>query len=66
MMKAKVLIIDDEEAIRSSLKMIFEYEGYDCLLAANGAGGAQDRRARSSPTSSSSTSRCRRWTAWRS
>src|SRR5262245_48345112 len=35
-MKAKVLIIDDEEAIRSSLKMIFEYEGYECLLAANG------------------------------
>ena len=35
-MKAKVLIIDDEEAIRSSLKMIFEYEGYDCVLAANG------------------------------
>jgi two-component system nitrogen regulation response regulator NtrX len=38
-MKAKVLIIDDEEAIRSSLKMIFEYEGYECLLAANGAAG---------------------------
>jgi two-component system nitrogen regulation response regulator NtrX len=37
--KAKVLIIDDEEAIRSSLKMIFEYEGYDCLLAANGPAG---------------------------
>jgi len=37
--KAKVLIIDDEEAIRSSLKMIFEYEGYDCLLAANGSAG---------------------------
>jgi two-component system, NtrC family, nitrogen regulation response regulator NtrX len=38
-MKAKVLIIDDEDAIRSSLKMIFEYEGYDCLLAANGPAG---------------------------
>jgi two-component system nitrogen regulation response regulator NtrX len=37
--KPKVLIIDDEEAIRSSLKMIFEYEGYDCLLAANGPAG---------------------------
>ncbi len=36
-MKPRVLIIDDEEAIRSSLKMIFEYEGYDCVLAANGA-----------------------------
>ncbi len=38
-MKPKVLIIDDEEAIRSSLRMIFEYEGYECLLAANGALG---------------------------
>jgi two-component system nitrogen regulation response regulator NtrX len=36
-MKAKVLIIDDEEAIRSTLKMILEYEGYDCVLAAGGA-----------------------------
>jgi len=38
-MRAKVLIIDDEEAIRSSLKMILEYEGYDCVLAANGEAG---------------------------
>src|SRR5688500_20242356 len=38
-MKARVLIIDDEEAIRSSLQMMFEYEGYDCLQAASGAAG---------------------------
>ncbi|MGE0454302.1 MAG: sigma-54-dependent transcriptional regulator [Vicinamibacteria bacterium] len=38
-MKPRVLIIDDEEAIRSSLKMIFDYEGYDCLLAANAQAG---------------------------
>jgi len=38
-MKSKVLIIDDEEAIRSSLKMILEYEGYECVLAANGEAG---------------------------
>ncbi len=38
-MRARVLIIDDEEAVRSSLKMIFEYEGYECLLAANGPAG---------------------------
>jgi len=37
--RAKVLVIDDEEAIRSSLRMIFEYEGYECLLAANGQAG---------------------------
>jgi two-component system nitrogen regulation response regulator NtrX len=35
-MKAKVLIVDDEDAIRTSLRMTFEYEGYTCLLAANG------------------------------
>jgi two-component system response regulator ChvI len=35
-LKPKVLVVDDEEAIRSSLRMIFEYEGYECLLAANG------------------------------
>ena len=38
-MKSRVLIVDDEEAIRSSLKMIFEYEGYEVLLAANGPAG---------------------------
>jgi two-component system, NtrC family, nitrogen regulation response regulator NtrX len=37
--KPKVLIIDDEEGIRSSLKMIFEYEGYEVVLAANGPAG---------------------------
>src|SRR5262245_43713698 len=36
MPKAKVLIVDDEEAIRNSLKMTFEYEGFNCVLAANG------------------------------
>jgi len=38
-MRAKVLIIDDEESVRSALRMIFEYEGYECMLAANGAAG---------------------------
>jgi two-component system nitrogen regulation response regulator NtrX len=37
--KPRVLIIDDEDAVRSSLKMIFEYEGYETLLAANGPVG---------------------------
>ena len=35
-MKAKILIVDDEDAIRTSLRMTFEYKGYTCLLAANG------------------------------
>jgi two-component system nitrogen regulation response regulator NtrX len=38
-LKPKVLVIDDEEAIRQSLQMMFEYEGYDCLQAAGGAAG---------------------------
>jgi two-component system nitrogen regulation response regulator NtrX len=38
-MRPRVLIVDDEDAVRSSLKMIFEYEGYDVLLAANGPVG---------------------------
>jgi two-component system nitrogen regulation response regulator NtrX len=37
--KGRILIIDDEDAIRSTLKMIFEYEGYEVLLAANAQAG---------------------------
>ncbi len=34
--KAKILVVDDEENIRKSLKMILEYEGYGFLEAADG------------------------------
>jgi len=34
--KEKVLVVDDEENIRKSLKMILEYEGYSFLEAADG------------------------------
>ena len=34
--KAKILVVDDEENIRKSLKMILEYEGYDFVEAADG------------------------------
>ena len=38
-MKPRILVIDDEAAIRDSLRMILEYEQYECLSAASGADG---------------------------
>ena len=38
-MKARILVIDDEAAIRDSMRMILEYEGYDFLGAATGEEG---------------------------
>jgi two-component system nitrogen regulation response regulator NtrX len=34
--RAKILVVDDEENIRKSLRMILEYEGYQLLEAADG------------------------------
>ncbi|MGE0041190.1 MAG: sigma-54-dependent transcriptional regulator [Vicinamibacterales bacterium] len=39
-MKPRILVIDDEAAIRDSLRMILEYEGYEVLVAATGEEGA--------------------------
>ena len=38
-MKPRILIIDDEAAIRDSMRMILEYEGYEFLGAATGEEG---------------------------
>ena len=38
-MKSRILVIDDEVAIRDSLKMILEYDGYECLQAPGGEEG---------------------------
>ena len=39
-MKPRILVIDDEAAIRESLRMILEYDGhYECLGAASGPEG---------------------------
>jgi two-component system nitrogen regulation response regulator NtrX len=38
-MKSRILVIDDEAAIRDSLRMIFEYEGYEFIGAASGPEG---------------------------
>ncbi len=37
--KGKILIVDDDEAIRRSLDKILRYEGYETVLAANGSQG---------------------------
>ncbi|MFQ5877419.1 MAG: sigma-54-dependent transcriptional regulator [Acidobacteriota bacterium] len=42
--RGKVLVIDDEEAIRKSLRMVLEYEGYQCVDAASGAAGIEALR----------------------
>lgn len=39
--KARILVIDDEEGIRKSLKMILEYEGYEFFEAATGEDGLE-------------------------
>ena len=36
---AKILVIDDERAIRNAIKEILEFEGYELSLAENGALG---------------------------
>ncbi len=38
-MKPRILVIDDESAIRDSLRMILEYEGYEFIGAASGEDG---------------------------
>src|SRR5205823_5815515 len=39
MAKPRILVIDDEAAIRDSLRMTLEYEGYDYIAAATGQEG---------------------------
>ena len=38
-MTARILVIDDEAAIREAMRMILEYDGYECVLAASGPEG---------------------------
>ena len=43
-MKARILVIDDEENIRKTLKMILEYEGYEFFEASTGEDGLEALR----------------------
>jgi two-component system, NtrC family, nitrogen regulation response regulator NtrX len=38
-MKSRILVIDDEAAIRDTMRMTLEYEGHECLTAASGEEG---------------------------
>ena len=40
-MKPRILVIDDEAAIRDSLKMTLEYDGYEVMTAATGEEGVK-------------------------
>lgn len=40
-MKPRLLVIDDEVAIRDTMRMILEYDGYDVLVAGSGQEGLQ-------------------------
>jgi two-component system nitrogen regulation response regulator NtrX len=46
-MSSKILVIDDEAAIRDTMRMILEYEGYEVLLAGSGQEGLQVAHAES-------------------
>ena len=61
MPKARILVIDDEAAIRESLKMTLEYEGYEFMGAATGQEGLA-LVERDGPDLVLSTSRCPGWT----
>ena len=40
-MKSRILVIDDDASVRDSLKMILEYDGYECQLARSGQEGVE-------------------------
>src|SRR5262245_43645877 len=35
-MTPRILVVDDEPAIRDTMRMILEYDGYECLTAGSG------------------------------
>ncbi|HZM69820.1 MAG TPA: sigma-54 dependent transcriptional regulator [Candidatus Cryosericum sp.] len=43
-MRNRILVIDDEEAIRKSLRMVLEYEGYELIEAGSGPEGLEAMR----------------------
>jgi CheY-like chemotaxis protein len=63
-MTPRILVIDDEPAIRDTMRMILEYEGYECLTAAAGAEGLT-LTERESPDLVFLDIKMPAWTAWK-
>ena len=59
----KVLIIDDEQSIRDTLKEILEYEKYEVSEAKNGEEGLK-LLTKENLTWLYATSKCQKWTGW--
>ncbi len=59
---ARILVVDDEPAVRESLTSSLEFEGYRVAGAADGV-TALDRVEQEAPTWSCWTSSCPAWTA---
>ena len=51
----KILVVDDEPAVRDSLERALRLEGYEIVLAADGAQALAAARAGRAPTRSCST-----------
>ena len=51
----RILVVDDEPAVREAVERALRLEGYDVLLAADGARGARHPRFARHPTRSCST-----------
>ena len=50
-----ILLVDDDHEILESMRTVLENKGFRVLAARDGNAGLDDRRARESPTCSSST-----------
>ncbi|CAM5732201.1 hypothetical protein SHIRM173S_07993 [Streptomyces hirsutus] len=59
----RILIVDDEPAVREALQRSLAFEGYGTEVAVDGADALEKAAVCTGPTWSSSTSRCPGWTA---
>jgi len=58
-----IALVDDDRNILTSVSMLLEAEGFQVKTYSDGA-SALEGLSQTPPTSASSTSRCRAWTAW--